>query len=161
MQFWPPGNEYICSKHVGAWNKLIVKQRFCASSWLITEKIYWDARSAKRQNLSIHTSYTPLLNVRPSAHKYDNSYCGYSNDALHLVKTLHSDSNQLFQLHLKSATTSLHCVHWWFLTDKSLCSFNVENLNTLFIKQFINNSHKHNLFVWYFFILYSHMLQLF
>jgi len=26
-----------CSKHVEAWNKLIVKQKFCASSWLITE----------------------------------------------------------------------------------------------------------------------------
>jgi len=26
-----------CSKHVGAWNKLIVKQKLCASSWLITK----------------------------------------------------------------------------------------------------------------------------
>ena len=31
--------EHMCSKHVEAWNKLIVKQKFCASSWLITEKI--------------------------------------------------------------------------------------------------------------------------
>jgi len=37
MQFWPHDDEYICSKHVEAWNKLIVKQKFCASSWLITE----------------------------------------------------------------------------------------------------------------------------
>ena len=29
--------EHMCSKHVEAWNKLIVKQKFCASSWLITE----------------------------------------------------------------------------------------------------------------------------
>jgi len=29
--------ERMCSKHVEAWNKLIVKQKFCASSWLITE----------------------------------------------------------------------------------------------------------------------------
>ena len=42
--------EHMCSKHVEAWNKLIVKQKFYASSWLITE-IYWYARSAKRQNL--------------------------------------------------------------------------------------------------------------
>jgi len=27
----------MCSKHVEAWNKLVVKQKFCASSWLITE----------------------------------------------------------------------------------------------------------------------------
>jgi len=37
MQFWPPDDEHMCSKHVEAWNKLIVKQKFCASSWLITE----------------------------------------------------------------------------------------------------------------------------
>ena len=37
MQFWPPGDEHMCSKHVEACNKLIVKQKFCASSWLITE----------------------------------------------------------------------------------------------------------------------------
>jgi len=30
-------NEHMCSKHVEAWNKLIVKQKFCASIWLITE----------------------------------------------------------------------------------------------------------------------------
>ena len=29
--------EHMCSKHVETLNKLIVKQNFCASSWLITE----------------------------------------------------------------------------------------------------------------------------
>ena len=37
MQFWPPDDEHMCSKYAEAWNKLIVKQKFCASSWLITE----------------------------------------------------------------------------------------------------------------------------
>jgi len=37
MQFWPPDEEHMCSKHVEAWHKLIVKQKFWASSWLITE----------------------------------------------------------------------------------------------------------------------------
>ena len=37
MQFLPPDDEHMCSKHVEARNKLIVKQKFCASSWLITE----------------------------------------------------------------------------------------------------------------------------
>ena len=50
MQFWPPDDEHMCSKHIEAWHKLTVKQKFCASSWLITD-IYWNARSAKRQNL--------------------------------------------------------------------------------------------------------------
>ena len=33
IRFWPPDDEYMCSKHVEAWNKLIIK--FSASSWLI------------------------------------------------------------------------------------------------------------------------------
>ena len=33
----PIGDEHMCSKHVEAWNKLIVKQKFCASSWLVTD----------------------------------------------------------------------------------------------------------------------------
>ena len=37
MQFWPPDDEHMCSKYVEAWNKLTVKQKFCALSWLITE----------------------------------------------------------------------------------------------------------------------------
>jgi len=37
MQFCPPEDEHVCSKHVEAWNKLIVKQKFSASSLLITE----------------------------------------------------------------------------------------------------------------------------
>jgi len=37
MQFWPPDDEHMCSKHVEVWNKLIVKKKICASSWLITE----------------------------------------------------------------------------------------------------------------------------
>jgi len=28
MQFWPPDDEHMCSKHVEAWNKLILKQNF-------------------------------------------------------------------------------------------------------------------------------------
>jgi len=37
MQFWLPDDKHMCSKHVELWNKLIVKQKFCASSRLITE----------------------------------------------------------------------------------------------------------------------------
>jgi len=37
MQFWPPDDEHMCLKHVETWNKLILKQKFCASSWLITK----------------------------------------------------------------------------------------------------------------------------
>jgi hypothetical protein len=47
MQFWPPDDEHMCSKRVEAWNKLIVKQNCCASSWLITEINTLRCRSAK------------------------------------------------------------------------------------------------------------------
>jgi len=33
----PPDDEHMCSKHVEVRNKLILKQKFCASSRLITE----------------------------------------------------------------------------------------------------------------------------
>ena len=33
IQFWPPDDEHMWSKHVEVWNKLIIK--FSASSWLI------------------------------------------------------------------------------------------------------------------------------
>ena len=53
MQFWPSYDEHMCSKHVEAWNKLIVKQK---SSWLITE-INWYAsckyRTGDIQQLSL------------------------------------------------------------------------------------------------------------
>ena len=37
MQFWPPDDEHMCSKHVEAWNKTYCETQFCASSWLNTE----------------------------------------------------------------------------------------------------------------------------
>jgi len=33
VQFWPPGDEHVCSKRVEARNKLIIQ--FSATSWLI------------------------------------------------------------------------------------------------------------------------------
>ena len=36
------------SKHVEAWNKLIVKQKFCASSSLITEKKYTEMQHGQQ-----------------------------------------------------------------------------------------------------------------
>jgi len=54
MQFWPPDYEHMCSKHVEAWNKLIVKQKFCASRWLITEiNSAWKEENKKIQARSL------------------------------------------------------------------------------------------------------------
>jgi len=37
IQFWPSDDEHMCSKHVEAWNKNLLWNKFCASSWLNTE----------------------------------------------------------------------------------------------------------------------------
>ena len=37
MQFWPPDDEHMCSKHVEALNKTYCETNFCASSWLNTQ----------------------------------------------------------------------------------------------------------------------------
>jgi len=61
MQFWPPDDEHMCSKHVEAWNKLIVKQKFCASSWLITE-INASLCNKCSQNVNISDILSPFCN---------------------------------------------------------------------------------------------------
>ena len=37
IQFWPPDDEHMCSKHVKPWNKPYCKTKFCALSWLNTK----------------------------------------------------------------------------------------------------------------------------
>ena len=49
VQFCPPDDEHMCSKHVEAWNKLIIK--FSASSWLILINKYIEMLS--QQNIKI------------------------------------------------------------------------------------------------------------
>ena len=50
MQFWPPDDEHMCSKHVKAWNKTYLKQILCIKLVKYCDKkIYWLVRE-------IHTS---------------------------------------------------------------------------------------------------------
>ena len=60
MQFWPPDVEHMCSNHVEAWNKLIVKQKFCASSWLITEINILRCTVRKRSKFNASVIITPI-----------------------------------------------------------------------------------------------------
>ena len=66
MQFWPPGDEHMCSKHVEAWNKLTVKQKFCASSWLITEI----NKEFNYVTLNVNTSYCSPIPIRSSVFRH-------------------------------------------------------------------------------------------
>jgi len=61
-----PDDEHMCPKHVEAWNKLTVKQKFCASSWLITginiEYLLLDRELSTRQEVGV-------INVKYHCHK--------------------------------------------------------------------------------------------
>jgi len=72
MQFWPPDDEHMCSKHVEAWNKLIVKQTFCASIWLITEINILRCTVSKRSKNVCHMSL--FFYVR--SHNFNYQYRG-------------------------------------------------------------------------------------
>jgi len=72
MQFWPPHDEHMCSKHVEAWNKLIVKQILCiklVKYWdkmrTLSDDIYFQDLS-KCKNLQVWY-FTPQL-TRHRAH---------------------------------------------------------------------------------------------
>ena len=63
MQFWPPNDEHMCSKHVDAWNKLIVKQNILCMK-LVN---YWDKYTEMRGQQNVKKMETfvkvALLNV--------------------------------------------------------------------------------------------------
>jgi len=86
--------EHMCSKHLEAWNKLIVKQKFCASSWLITEIKKYVAQYTLRHCTNRLTAHIPLY-----LHAY---YSGMSQVVLklhtHLIQTWKSVPNPTLQL---------------------------------------------------------------
>ena len=53
----------MCWKHVVAWNKLIVKQKFCVSSWLITEikKNFPTCFGLRPSSVSLHQSLAKFI----------------------------------------------------------------------------------------------------
>jgi len=55
--------EHMCSKHVDAWNELIVKQKFCASSWLITEITVSALSGVVRMLQWVNLTYAVVLSV--------------------------------------------------------------------------------------------------
>ena len=58
IKFWPPVDEHMCSKHVGAWNKLIVKQKFLC----IKLVNYWHKKWLLMFLLSGHPLFHPTVN---------------------------------------------------------------------------------------------------
>ena len=113
------------SKHVEAWNKLIVKQKFCASSWLITE--------IKKNGICCYTNVTTSTDRRKSCSAVAVSVLLKSWNRRHMmrcrtefhkkkkghstaVKEGHSEvqSNLLCSFECKRPTTLP--IHWTFST---------------------------------------------
>jgi len=61
MQFWPPDDEHMCSKHVEAWKKLTVKQNFCAKK-LVN---YWDKYTEMQCQQNVKNWYMSALRYIP------------------------------------------------------------------------------------------------
>jgi len=86
MKFWPPDDKHVCSKHVEAWNKRIVKQKICASSWLITE-IYTEMHG--QQNVKKKKNYPTVFLQSSFSHVqiYESwIYGGQRNLSRHRLK---------------------------------------------------------------------------
>ena len=69
VQFWPPDDEHVCSKHVEAWNKLVIK--FSASSWLILR--YIRLYSVIGQDTSLCINY--VLQLHPAFYQSLHAKC--------------------------------------------------------------------------------------
>ena len=56
MQFWPPDDEHMCSKHVEAWN-----ETYCETNFVLQKVKYGDnllytfCPNAVRQNVGLYT----------------------------------------------------------------------------------------------------------
>ena len=88
MQFWPPDDEHMCSKHVEAWNKLIVKQKFCALSWLITETNIW-----------AEVYYQLIQNSPPGSHHAEAYYQRTKDSASRIRHEKTITSSLIYQYH--------------------------------------------------------------
>ena len=83
IQFWPPDDEHMCSKHVEAWNILTVKQNFVHQVWLTTKinSCYMFRLNCHRQGADtyITTMYSSktarVINFQPAIiiHSYKNT----------------------------------------------------------------------------------------
>ena len=96
MQFWPPDDEHMCSKHVEAWNKLTVKQILCIN--LVN---YWDSYI----QLSSPSMFpVPFIRTRSGVinrsrwHWFGDAYSDrHAARALHLTEQLRESLRIAFQ----------------------------------------------------------------
>jgi len=91
MQFLPPDDEHVCSKHVEAWNKFIVKQKCCASSWLVTEIKYTEMHGQQNVQKCKWTCPDSCWNARK-------------------IGCCPSGMENIYEIHLPSVATNMNAV---------------------------------------------------
>jgi hypothetical protein len=108
-QFWPPDDEYVCSKHVEAWNKLIIK--FSASSWLVLRNRYIEMHGQRNIKISSKVFFSEVCALYPCCP--GAVWPQVSHDGPSLPS--HFCAN-----------------HWISLVTTSTCRFHAEWLNVFF-----------------------------
>jgi len=112
MQFWPPDDEHMCSKHIEAWNKHIVKQILC-----IKFANYWDKYTEMhgQQNIKIYQSYV-----------FQKKIIVYWHHSLIAYKNMSVAEQCLY--------TCRNCAIWkWYLNVKCLCKCPSRSVKLLLI----------------------------
>ena len=107
MQFWPPDDEHMCSKHVEAWNKILLWNKFCASSWLNTETNYELLSNCKKIKLleSNHILHVSRIRVKWLKSK--------------LISSLTFSIGHFWSIHVTLTLNPLMWKIWWASSNPS------------------------------------------
>jgi len=95
MQFWPPEDEHICSKHVEAWNKSFVKQILCIKLVKYRDKtrilypttFFW--KSCPYGACALHAGY---LTLRTHTHTHTHTHKSHTHTRTHTNTHTHTQS---------------------------------------------------------------------
>jgi len=97
-------DEHMCSKHVEAWNKLIVKQTFFASSWLITEinilrcKVSKTSKNTKfnsKRSKNNNNNNNKIKDTRPETRTLEKEDSAIKIDFFSIYNSAHSLSKNM------------------------------------------------------------------
>ena len=102
IQFWPPDDEPVCSKHVEAWNKLIVKQILCINVVDIKKKL--------KNYVYYFENFIPFTpKLRHCEWKANSKVClPFMHDSRNGTTSIHSTMYQLAW----QGTTPLSLTYW-------------------------------------------------
>jgi len=121
-----------CSKHVEAYNKLIIKQEFVHYVGQLL-KLYWDARSAKHQNNHQHHSHHHHHYHRKwmtTVRVWDRVQISVTNSRLFIIWSVQicARENWLSHIYITSLVTVKWCCH--LRQINSVCGVSCQGLTS-------------------------------